>query len=41
MWFDIEGKRVWFMSVDLPDPETPVIQTNKPKGSSNLIFCKL
>ena len=27
--------------VDLPPPDTPVTQTNCPKGKSTVIFCKL
>ena len=34
-------KRVSIVNVDLPPPETPVTQTNFPKGNSALIFFKL
>ena len=32
--FEIAGRRVWFMRVDFPEPETPVTHTNKSKGRS-------
>ena len=31
---ELNGKSVWFIKEDLPDPETPVIQVNKPTGIS-------
>ena len=29
------------MSVDLPEPETPVTQVRSPSGSSSVTFCRL
>ncbi len=29
------------MSVDLPEPETPVTQVNRPTGSSSVTFLRL
>lgn len=29
------------ISVDLPEPETPVMQVNRPTGISRLTFCRL
>ena len=38
---ELNGKSVWFIKEDLPDPETPVMQVNKPTGISVEIFFKL
>ncbi|MNN52193.1 hypothetical protein D3C81_1668770 [compost metagenome] len=35
------GNRVLLISVDLPEPETPVTQVNSPTGTSRLTFCRL
>ena len=35
------GYRVWLMSVDLPDPDTPVTQVNSPQGIFRVTFFKL
>ncbi|MCY1310056.1 hypothetical protein D9M70_602120 [compost metagenome] len=35
------GNSVLLISVDLPEPETPVMQVNRPTGSSRLTFCRL
>ena len=35
------GYRVWFISVDLPEPDTPVTQVNVPKGILRFTFFKL
>ena len=35
------GNKVSFINVDLPEPETPVIQVNKPTGISKLTFFRL
>src|SRR5689334_25177781 len=34
-------KKVWWMSVLLPDPATPVTTVRTPVGISTLTFCKL
>ena len=38
---ELIGKRVWLISVDLPEPETPVIHVKRPTGMSTDIFFKL
>ncbi|MCY1435853.1 hypothetical protein D9M71_519610 [compost metagenome] len=35
------GNRVLLISVDLPEPDTPVTQVNSPTGSSRLTLCRL
>ncbi|MNO02446.1 hypothetical protein D3C81_2228460 [compost metagenome] len=35
------GNSVLLISVDLPDPETPVTQVSKPIGISRSTFCRL
>ncbi|MCY1437466.1 hypothetical protein D9M71_536290 [compost metagenome] len=35
------GNRVLLISVDLPEPETPVTQVNSPTGTSRFTFCRL
>ena len=35
---EIAGRRVWFIKVDFPEPDTPVTQTNKSSGNSKFIF---
>ena len=29
---ELNGRRVWFINDDLPEPETPVIQVKSPTG---------
>ena len=35
------GSKVWLISEDLPEPDTPVMQVNKPTGISTLISLRL
>ena len=38
---ELNGRRVWLIREDFPEPDTPVIHVNKPTGISAEIFCKL
>ena len=35
------GYRVWFISVDLPEPDTPVTHVKRPMGNCRFISFKL
>ncbi|MNZ82476.1 hypothetical protein D3C78_1011740 [compost metagenome] len=35
------GNRVLLISVDLPEPDTPVTQVSRPIGTSRSTFCRL
>ena len=38
---DIPGRSVWLIKVDLPEPDTPVTQTKRSKGSSRFTDLRL